>query len=79
MSRPKKHASDAERQAAYRARHSFAEVKLDPETLATLTRLAAGLDVTRSQLIDSMVKFALLNRQWDKSLFQTRAAKGPFL
>ena len=76
MGRPKKFATDAERQAAYRSRNAFAEVRLDQEIVDTLNKLAEGLDVTRTQLIESMIKFALLNRQWDKSLFQTGRRPG---
>lgn len=64
MARPRKYSSDAERQAAFRARSGLAEVRLLPETLATLDRIATALDVPRTEVINSMINFALLNRNW---------------
>jgi predicted transcriptional regulator len=72
MGRPRIYASDAERQAAHRARHAITEVRLDGEMVDTLDRIAAQLDVKRTVVIESMLKYALLNRDWTRSLFKTK-------
>jgi hypothetical protein len=64
MGRPSKYASPAERQAAYRARYEIIECRVVKETGETLTALAAHLDVPRTELINSLINFALLNRNW---------------
>ncbi len=43
--RPRKYASAAERQAAYRSRFVLIEARLDPTTADTLTRLAQDFDM----------------------------------
>ena len=62
--RPRKYASDAERQAAYRNRASMVEFRADEKTAEKLTEIADTLDISRSDLLLSMVKFALTNHQW---------------
>ena len=62
--RPRKYASDAERQAAYRNRASMVEFRADEKTAEKLTEIATTLDISRSDLLLSMVKFALTNHQW---------------
>jgi hypothetical protein len=62
--RPRKYASDAERQAAYRSRYPMLEFRAEPNTTETLTRIAETLDINRSELLLSMVKFALANHDW---------------
>lgn len=62
--RPKKHASAADRQAAYRARGVTIEFRADPQTASTLDSIAATLDVSRAELLLSMTKFALTNHDW---------------
>ena len=52
--RPKKHASAADRQAAYRARGVTIEFRADPQTASTLDGIAATLDVSRAELLLSM-------------------------
>lgn len=64
MARPKKYASDAEKQAAYRGRYAVFDVRLIPETLATIDKLALAWDVSRNEVMNSLVNFALLNRNW---------------
>ena len=66
MGRPRKYASAAERQAAYRNRYELVEARVIKETGATLTSIAAELDVSRSELVNSLINFALLNRDWRK-------------
>lgn len=68
MGRPRKYATPAERQAAYRSREAarVVEVRLVRETVETLDRIAATFDVSRNEVIHSCVNFALLNRDWFK-------------
>jgi hypothetical protein len=62
--RPRKYATRAERDVAYRARNTLAEIRLEPATLAQITGIAAGADISRNELISQMLKFALCNRDW---------------
>jgi hypothetical protein len=62
--RPKKYASAAERQAAYRARASEISFRADEITADNLSRIADAIDVPRTDLILSMIKFALANHDW---------------
>lgn len=64
MGRPRKYANAAEKQAAYRARYAVVEARLVPETLETLDRIAEALDVPRTEVVNSMINYALLNRNW---------------
>lgn len=62
--RPRKYASAAERQRAYRQRYVIVEARVIPETAATLDKLSELLDVPRTEVLNSMINFALLNRNW---------------
>lgn len=62
--RPRKYASDAEKQAAYRARYAVVSLRLEQETADTLKRIAEYLDVPVTEVGASLIKFALLNRNW---------------
>ena len=64
--RPKTYASAAERQAAYKARYAVLEVRLDPTTADTITKIAQQLDVPRAELLVQLVKHGLLNRNWGR-------------
>lgn len=64
MGRPRKYANAAEKQAAYRARYAVVEARLVPETVETLDRIAEALDVPRTEVVNSMINYALLNRNW---------------
>jgi len=64
MGRPRVYASDAERQAAYRDRYAVIDCRVEKETAETLTKIATYLDVPRTEVIASLLKFALLNRNW---------------
>jgi hypothetical protein len=68
MGRPRKYANEAEKQAAYRARTAgaTAEIRLEPALLEWLTETAARLDVPRTELINSMLKLARTNRNWQR-------------
>lgn len=62
--RPRKYESAAARQAAYKARAEVLEFRAEAKTAASLTSIAQELDVSRSELLLSMVKFALTNHDW---------------
>lgn len=64
MARPSKYANAAERQAAYRERYEVIDIRVTKETGETLKALAAHLDTSRNELVNSMLIFALLNRNW---------------
>lgn len=62
--RPRKYASAADRQAAYRARNEMLEFRAEAATAKTINDIANTLDTSRSDLLLSMVKFALTNHDW---------------
>lgn len=62
--RPRKYASQADRQAAYRARNVMLEFRAEPKTADNITRIADTLGYPRSDVLLSMVKFALTNHDW---------------
>ena len=64
MGRPRKYATEAEKQAAYRARWAVKTFRMDPEIADTIKRLATQWDVSESIVLHSIVTFALLNRNW---------------
>lgn len=64
MGRPRKYASASERQSAYRRRYAVVTARVTKETADTLDKLAELLDVPRTEVINSMIIFALLNRNW---------------
>ena len=64
MGRPRKYASDAERAAAHRERWAIKSFRTEKETADTIAKLAAHVDEPESEVINSLIKFALLNRNW---------------
>lgn len=64
MARPRKYATDAERQAAFRKRYTTVTVRVQDDTAQTIAELAKTLDVPQTEVINSMIIFALLNRNW---------------
>ena len=62
--RPRKYASQAERQAAYRARNVMLEFRAEPKTADNISKIANTLGYPRSDVLLSMVKFALTNHDW---------------
>ena len=64
MARPRKYPTDAARQAAHRDRYAVFEIRIVKETAATITKLAETLDVPRTEVVNSLINFALLNRNW---------------
>jgi len=64
MGRPRKYADDAAKQAAYRERYAVIETRLEHETAETLQKIADYLGTSRNEVIASIIKFGLLNRNW---------------
>jgi hypothetical protein len=64
MARPRKYASDAEKMRAYRERYSVVTLRFEHETMATINRLADEFEASQSDVVNSLVKFALTNRNW---------------
>jgi hypothetical protein len=62
--RPRKYASDAERQAAYRERFAIVRVRTANETAETLERISAETGVPVTELARQMILYALANRNW---------------
>ena len=62
--RPRKYASDAERQAAYRDRYAVLTIRVTKEKAATLEEIAAARDIPRADLIADLISFALANDNW---------------
>jgi len=64
MARPRKYSTDSERQAAYRDRYAVRQIRLTKETMATIDDIAAQLDHPSTEVIASLINFALLNYNW---------------
>ena len=62
--RKAKHASAAARKAAYRADKARIDYIDKPAIAATLAEIAAELDCSKNELMQSLVRFALTNRNW---------------
>lgn len=67
MARPRKYASAAERQAAYRDRWAILETRLPRKTLETIERLAAARDESRAQFVYNLIMRALTAWTWYKA------------
>lgn len=68
MGRPKKYATAAERQAAYRQRHADAyvsvEIELDATTAETLRKIAEFADMPQREIGAQILKIGLTNFPW---------------
>lgn len=64
MARPKKYATAAEKQAAYRSRYAVIDVRVKTETLETLDALSEAMDMPRTEVVNQLLQFALANRAW---------------
>jgi hypothetical protein len=58
------HANAAARKAAYRAEKARIDYTDKPAIAATLEEIAAELDCSKNELMQSLVRFALTNRNW---------------
>lgn len=64
MARPRKYASEADRQRAFRERYPTISVRTERDTKDTIMRLAEFTDTSEAEVVNSLLKFALLNRSW---------------
>lgn len=62
--RPRKYASEAERQAAHRARWAVRSFSMVPDKARTIAELSTALDVSESAVLHALLSFALANRNW---------------
>lgn len=74
--RPRKHASDAERKAAYRAGKSRIDYTDKPEIKATISKLAQQFEVGENEVLQEFVRFALCNRDWARMGFAAKRVDG---
>ena len=58
------HVSSAARKAAYRANKARIDFTDKPAIAATLDEIASELDCSKNELMQSLVRFALTNRNW---------------
>lgn len=70
--RPRKYATAAERQAAYRAKFANVNVRMAPETAETLERLSTETLIPVTELARQMILYALANRDWRRDPRFTR-------
>ena len=61
--RPKVHGSAAERQAAHRKERDVRSIALGPLG-KTIDEIARDLDRPVSEVVESLLRFALMNRNW---------------
>lgn len=62
--RPPIHIDDAARVRAHRAKFARLDVTIKPEIANTIGEIAAALDCSRNEVMNSLVRFALTNRNW---------------
>lgn len=70
--RPRKYANAAEKAAAHRARWATLEVRALPETAATIASIAEERGIPQSELLYTMLQFALTNHNWRNPTFTIR-------
>lgn len=64
--RPRLHADNAAKQRAYRARNRLIELRMTIALVAKVDELAKLNDLDRSEMVHSMLSFALMNRDWKR-------------
>lgn len=64
MPRPRKHASDAARVAAFRAQRVRLELHPSQQIAATLDELAEQFEVPRAEVALRLLRFALAAKNW---------------
>lgn len=62
MARPRKYATAAERQAAYRDRYALIEIRLPAKVAETLTRLSEEVGYSRNEVIYNLIVWSLTNK-----------------
>lgn len=64
IGRPRVHSTNSKKTIAYRTRNVRIDVTVPPPLANTLTEISSDLDCSRNVLLNSLVRFALLNRNW---------------
>jgi hypothetical protein len=62
--RPAIHVDSAARVRAHRAKQARLDVLIKPEIAETLASIAGELDCSKNELLNSLIRFALTNRNW---------------
>lgn len=62
--RPRLHASAADKAAAYRSRYPVIQLRTKAETLQSIDGIAEAIDLSRNEVINQLLQFALANRAW---------------
>lgn len=62
--RPPVHVDDAARVRAHRAKLARLDVSIKPEIAETIAEISGELDCSRNELLNSLIRFALTNRNW---------------
>jgi hypothetical protein len=66
--RPRKYASDADRQKAFRDRQAVIQVRVKPETVETFDRIASTLGYSRQEVVYALLMSGLNNnRNWQQT------------
>lgn len=64
VGRPALHATSAARKRAYREKVTRLDVAIKPEIAETIADISEQLDCSRNELLNSLIRFALTNRNW---------------
>lgn len=64
--RPARHARNAERVAAYRKSHARLDFVTSERIADTVASLAEQFDCSKNEVMNSLIRFALTNRDWRK-------------
>lgn len=64
IGRPRVHSTNSKKTIAYRTRNVRMDVTVPPALAETLTQISFDLDCSKNELLNSLVRFALLNRNW---------------
>lgn len=70
--RPRKYATNAERQAAFRNRWATLEIRVTPETASTVESIAKESGRSKNDLLYAMLTFALANHNWRDPTYSVR-------
>lgn len=66
LGRPSVHIGDAARVRAHRARLARLDITIKPEIADTIAQISDVLDCSRNELVNSLIRFALTNRNWQQ-------------
>lgn len=67
MPRKRKYETDADRVAAFRAKGRRLDIAVTDELDATINKIADYFEVSRSEVVNSLIRFALTNHDVFKS------------